>query len=74
MDRWLKVKKAKSPDLINWENLNTSRTERCGRYVITTFLSFFLVALTLIFLLVANAYQEKIKNTTAYSTGACPID
>lgn len=63
MGQWLQVKKAKAPDIINWENLNTSLGERCLRYFVSTIISILLMALTLIIILSLSSYQTKLQGS-----------
>lgn len=67
---WLHVKEAKAPDIINWENLRSSRVERFFRISFTTLLSIVLIAITFVLLLIAQYYQQDIQNYSPVI--ACP--
>lgn len=69
MDKWLKIKRAKAPQLYNWENLNTSRGGRCIRYVVTGVASMLLLILTLALILALTSYQNELSNNN--SEGSC---
>jgi len=56
MGKWLRVKKAKDPSIINWENLNTSMGERFLRYFVSAFISLVLMAITVALLLWMSSY------------------
>jgi hypothetical protein len=56
---WLTVKMAKAPDVINWENLKSSRSERFFRILFTSIMSIILIAGTFILLLVSQYYQKR---------------
>lgn len=56
LNKWLKVKRAKAPEIYNWENLNTSRAGRCVRYLVTGVISFFLMLITLAVILALSSY------------------
>jgi hypothetical protein len=58
MGKWLRVKKAKDPSIINWENLNTSMGERFLRYFVSAIISLVLMAITVILLLSMSSYQN----------------
>jgi len=62
MGKWLRVKKAKDPSIINWENLNTSMGERLLRYFVSGFISCVLMAITLILLLLMSSYQNTVES------------
>ena len=47
---------AKAPDVINWENLKSSRSERFFRILFTSIMSLILIAGTFILLLVSQYY------------------
>jgi hypothetical protein len=51
--QWLEIKPAKAPDIINWENLATTRSERCFRILFTTVVSLVLIVATFILLIVS---------------------
>ena len=56
MGKWLRVKKAKDPSIINWENLNTSMGERFLRYFISGLISTSIMGITVILLLSMSSY------------------
>jgi hypothetical protein len=56
MDKWLKIKRAKAPEIYNWENLNTSRGGRCIRYVVTGVASLLLLIFTLALILALSSF------------------
>jgi hypothetical protein len=58
---WLNVKSAKAPDIINWENLSATKTERFFRISLTTLISLILIAATFILLLISQYYQEQLQ-------------
>lgn len=62
MGKWLRVKEAKAPDIIKWENLRSSRSERCFRALGTSLLSLLLIAGTFVLLLVAQYYQKEMQS------------
>lgn len=61
MNEWLKIKEAKAPDIIKWENLQTTRGERAFRILGTSILSLVLIAGTFVLLLVAQYYQKQMQ-------------
>jgi hypothetical protein len=56
LNKWLSIKGAKSPDIINWENLHTTTTNRFFRILFTTLFSIFLIIGSFILLLFAQKY------------------
>lgn len=62
MDKWLKIKRAKAPQIYNWENLNTSRGGRCIRYVVTGVASLLLLIFTLALILALSSYQNELSH------------
>jgi hypothetical protein len=62
MKKWLRVKNAKAPDIINWENLRTGRTERAFRITFATIVSIVLIAATFVLLLISQYYQKEMQS------------
>ena len=56
LKKWLSIKAAKSPDIINWENLHTTTTNRFFRILFTTLFSISLIIGSFIVLLFAQKY------------------
>ena len=69
MDKWLKVKRAKAPEIYNWENMNTSKGGRCIRYVVTGVASLLLLIFTLALILALSSYQNELSVNN--SDGSC---
>ena len=65
LGNWLRVKKAKDPSIINWENLNTSMGERFLRYFVSAIISVVLMAVTIILLLSMSSYQNTAEKKAA---------
>jgi hypothetical protein len=61
-EEWLQIKSAKAPDIINWENLGSTKTGRFFRITMTTIFSLVLIVSTFILLLVAQYYQKELQN------------
>ena len=60
-DEWMTIKSAKSPDIINWENLHSTQTNRFFRILFTTLFSLVLIAGTFVLLLFAQKYQTEFQ-------------
>lgn len=52
-DEWLRVKEAKAPDIIIWENLRAGNGERASRIAFSALVSIVLIAATFVLLLVS---------------------
>ena len=62
---WLKVKKAKDPSIILWENLSKSNTAKYIRYGFSIFLSLALTAVTMTVLLSLSYYENVLEKGSA---------
>jgi hypothetical protein len=69
MGKWVKVKKAKDPDIILWENLNKSYTSKYIRYLASLLLCTALTVLTMIIILSLSYYENLLDSN---SSGDCP--
>jgi len=59
--KWPKVKKAESPDLINWENLHVTRAGRCIRIFAISLVTIILVVLSFGFIVYAKSIEREAK-------------
>jgi hypothetical protein len=57
--KYLKVKDAKAPDLINWENLKFGKCRKCWRVSLNVFVMLLLLSCTFIVLITGTYYQRK---------------
>ena len=56
LNEWINVKRANSPEVINWENLHSSSTNRFFRILFTSLFSLVLIVGTFVLLLFAQKY------------------
>ena len=68
--KWLRVKEAQAPDIINWENLRTGSGERFFRIAFATLVSIVLIAATIILIMISQYYQKDMQNYSPSTS--CP--
>ncbi|CDW73927.1 UNKNOWN [Stylonychia lemnae] len=59
LDKWIKVKPAKSPDIILWQNLKVGNCQRFGRIMIITFVTLILMIITFLILIIAKKFENQ---------------
>jgi hypothetical protein len=73
-EKYLKVKNAREPSVIIWENLQYTKKDRFKRRFGLTFASLLLIFVSVIMIFSSKYLEEKSKNNGYSATTVCPAD